>query len=280
MITGTYNLEANPSWSLLQFQEVRLECDTTTGPVTINLPSISTLNQSTNLKLIIVDATANASANNITINSGSAGLPPVFDTFDDETTTQLVLDNNSSSVSIQNITSSQWIAFESIVGTAAVWDLVFGDPGLGGDPTVETDLQRISGTVKSLGVTGFAYNLKGYTDFDGSSNIYVKYLGVVTVDLGTTFQVVNNSSVITASDTGLSGGIISSLANNAWVTNFITGLSEQIPFVVLNPDNTIGNPNEYYLYLLVGNPNDFTGVVAFDFTIATDSTTVTYNQNV
>jgi hypothetical protein len=244
------------------------------------LPSISTLNQSTNLKLIIVDATANASANNITINSGSAGLPPVFDTFDDETTTQLVLDNNSSSVSIQNITSTQWIAFESIAGTAAVWDLVFGDPGLGGDATVDTDLQRIPGTVKSLGITGFSYNLKGSTDFDGSSNIYVKYLGVVTVDLGTTFQVVNNSSVITATDTGLSGTIISSLANNAWVTNFITGVSEQIPFVVLNPDNTLGNPNEYYLYLLVGNPNDFTGVVAFDFTIATNSTTVTYNQNV
>ena len=281
MITGTYNLIADPSWALAQFQEVRLECDTTLGPVTINLPAISTLAQSTNLKLFVVDATANASVNNITINSGNVGLPPVFDTFDDSTTTQLVLDNDGSSVSIQNIASTQWIAVESIAGSSNVlWDLKFGNPGLGGDATVATDLQQISGTAKILGVTGFPYNLKGYTDFNGSSNVYVKYLGVVTVDLGTTFQIINNSSVITATDTALTGEIISNLANGAWVTNDTTGVSEQIPFVVLNPDNTIGNPNEYYLYLLVGNPNNFTGTVAFDFTIGTDSTTVTYSQNV
>ena len=120
MITGTYNLEANPSWSLLQFQEVRLECDTTSGPVTINLPSIAKLSQSTNLKLIIVDATANASSNNITINSGSVGAPPVFDTFDDSTTTSLILDTDGSSVAIQNVSSNQWIATESIGGGGAV----------------------------------------------------------------------------------------------------------------------------------------------------------------
>lgn len=280
MITGTYNLEANPSWSLLQLQEVRLECDTTLGPVTINLPAISTLAQSTNLKLIIVDATGNAATNNITINSGSVGAPPVFDTFDDATTTQLILDNNGSSVALQNVTSTQWIAIESISGTTATWDLIFGDPGLGGDPTVATDLQRISGTEKFLGNTGFLYNLKGVTSFDGSSNIYVKYLGVITVDFGTAVAVVNNSSVFSATDSGLSGEIISNLTNGAWVTNSGTGVSEQIPFVVLNPDNTPGNPNEYYLYLLVGNPNNFQGQVAFDFSIATSSTTVTYNQNV
>ena len=264
----------DPSWSLLQFQEVRLECDTTTAPVTINLPKISDLAQSTNLKLVIVDVTANASTNNITINSDGP------DTFDDDTTTTLVLDTNGSSVSIQNISSTQWIAFESAAGTTATWDLKFGNPGLGGDATVETGLARISGTIKSLGATGFPYNLKGITDFDGSANVYTKYLGVITVDLGTTVQVINNSSVIRATDTGLTGEIISNLANNAWVTNNTTGVSEQIPFVVLNPDNTLGNPNEYYLYLLVGNPNDFTGVVAFDFTIGTTSTTVTYNQNI
>jgi hypothetical protein len=280
MITGTYNLEANPSWLLLQLQEVRLECDTTTGPVTINLPAISTLAQSTNLKLIIVDATGNAATNNITINSGSVGAPPVFDTFDDATTTQLIIDNNGSSVAMQNVTSNQWIAVESIAGTTASWNLVFGNPGLGGDATVATDLQRISGTTKLSGNTNFLYNLKGVTDFDGSSNIYVKYLGFVTVDLGTTVEISSNGSIITATDTGLAGEIVSTLANGAWVTNDATGVSEQTPFVVINPDNTIGNPNEYYLYLLIGNPNNFTGEVAFDLTIATDSTTVTYSQNV
>jgi hypothetical protein len=116
MITGTYNLIADSSWALSQFQEVRLECDTTLGAVTINLPAISTLAQSTNLKLIVVDATANANVNNITINAGSTGLPPVSDTFDDSTTNQIVLDTNGSSVIFQNVAATQWIATESISG--------------------------------------------------------------------------------------------------------------------------------------------------------------------
>ena len=116
MITGTYNLVADPSWALAQFQEVRLECDTTLGPVTINLPAISTLAQSTNLKLFVVDATANASVNNITINAGTTGLPPVSDTFDDSTTNQIILDIDGSSVIFQNVAATQWIATESVSG--------------------------------------------------------------------------------------------------------------------------------------------------------------------
>lgn len=108
MITGKYNLLADPSWSLLQLNEVRLECDTTAGPVTINLPAISTLAQSTNLKLVIVDATANASSNNIIINADAS------DTFDDSTTNQVILDTDGSSVVFQNLTSTQWLAVESV----------------------------------------------------------------------------------------------------------------------------------------------------------------------
>ena len=37
MITGTYDLIANTSWSLSQLQEIYLECDTSINPVTINL---------------------------------------------------------------------------------------------------------------------------------------------------------------------------------------------------------------------------------------------------
>jgi hypothetical protein len=113
MITGTYNLIADPSWSLLQLNEVRLECDTTLGQVTINLPEISTLSQSTNLKLIIVDATANASTNNITINSFGS------DTFDDSTTNQIILDTDGSSVAVQNISSNLWLAIESVGGSSS-----------------------------------------------------------------------------------------------------------------------------------------------------------------
>ena len=128
MITGTYNLIADPSWALAQFQEVRLECNTALGPVTINLPAISTLAQSTNLKLFVVDATANASVNNITINAGTTGLPPVSDTFDDSTTNQIILDSDGSSVIFQNVAETQWIATESVSGGSTGYeDILYTD---------------------------------------------------------------------------------------------------------------------------------------------------------
>jgi hypothetical protein len=132
MITGIYNLIADSSWALSQFQEVRLECDTTLGAVTINLPAISTLAISTNLKLIVVDVTANASVNNITINAGATGLPPVSDTFDDSTTNQIILDTNGSSVIFQNVAATQWIATESVSG------------GGGTLPTTQGNIQNIT----------------------------------------------------------------------------------------------------------------------------------------
>ena len=151
MITGTYNLVADPSWSLAQFQEVRLECDTTLGPVTINLPAISTLTQSTNIKLFIVDATANASVNNITINAGTTGLPPVSDTFDDSTTTTLVLNTNGSSVIFQNVAATQWIATESVSsggGTSNPFGVFFSTT-----PTTYNITDAIEGTSIPNGVS-------------------------------------------------------------------------------------------------------------------------------
>jgi hypothetical protein len=280
MITGTYNLLADPSWSLLQLNVVRLECDTTAGPVTINLPAISTLAQSTNLKLLIVDATANASVNNITINAGTTGAPPVSDTFDDDTTTALILDANGSSVSIQNLTSTQWLAVESVGGLTQNYDLIQGNPGLGGDSRVQSGFQKISDTATVSSVTNGLYKLKAILDFDGSANVYAHYIGLITVDLGATLEIAANDSVFNCTDTGLAGTIDSVLANYAWVTNSGTGVSEQIPFVVFNPDNTPGNPNEYYIYLLTGNPNNFSGTGYLDITFLTNSTTVTYTQNI
>ena len=130
MITGTYDLIADPSWALLQFQEVRLECDTTLGPVTINLPLISTLAISTNLKLFIVDAAKNASVNNITIN---ADFPNIFN---NSTTNTLILDVNSESVEIQNVTNNIWLANLSAAsssGAILTNQSLFGD-GTGIDP--------------------------------------------------------------------------------------------------------------------------------------------------
>jgi hypothetical protein len=280
MITGNYNLVADPQWRNVQLQEVFLECDTTLAPVTINLFPIANLSRFWNVKIVVSDVNNNAGTNNITINAGSVGLVPVFDTIDQDGNVQVVLNENGESLSLQVASATQWIGSASTGGLVPTWNIIQGDSLLGGDPTVFSGLIQVSGKVDSALSSNNIYSLKGSTTFDGSSNVYAKYIGLVTVDLGSILSITSNASTMECTDSGLAGTITSTLANNAWVTNTLSSASEQIPFVVINPDNTLGNPNEYYLYLLVGNPSTFTASASFDITILTDSTTVTYTQNV
>jgi hypothetical protein len=89
----------------------------------------------------------------------------------------------------------------------------------------------------------------------------------------------NNASTVNSQDSGLTGLVVSTLSNGAWVTDALSGTTVQIPFCVINPDNTIGNPNEYYLYLLMGNPTNFGCQVAFDLSFVTNSSNVTFSIN-
>jgi hypothetical protein len=72
-ITGTYDLVPNSSWNDLQTEEIRLVCDTTSAPVVVNLPQISSIVGGTlNVKIYVVDGAGNAATNNITINPGGS----------------------------------------------------------------------------------------------------------------------------------------------------------------------------------------------------------------
>ncbi len=120
VITGTYDLTVNPFWKNVQQQEVYLECDTFSGPVTINLFPIANLNRFWNVKINIVDLSQNCSINNITINTGSVGIPPVQDTVDQLGNTQIILNKNGESVIFSVVSENQWLAGESITIPFAV----------------------------------------------------------------------------------------------------------------------------------------------------------------
>jgi len=277
IITGTYDLVVDPQWRNVQQQEVFLECDTKDGQVEITLFEIVELNRFWNVKIIISDYGNNASVNNIIINASNV------DKIDQDGTVQIILNNDGESVTLQPVSENNWIALQSVSGGASKplnWDLIQGEGGLGGDPRVFSGLTAIPETETISGTNLTLHNLKAQIDFDGSSNIYTNYIGVITVDLATSVQLVANQSVFVCDDSGLTGKVTSIFTNGAWVQNTTTGASEQIPFVIVNPDNTIGNPNEYYLFLLTGNPNSFQGTANLDITFSTDSTSVTYNQNV
>lgn len=274
MITGTYDLTVNPKWINLQLSEVFLECDTTLAPVTINLFEIAELNRFWNAKIIISDVNNNAGTNNITVNCGGS------DVFDNDTINQLVLNVNGSSLSLQVVSETQWLAIESVGGVIApVWDVIAGDPLLGADTSVESGVTQISETVILGGKSHAVYKLRGKITFDGTSNIYANYIGLITVDLFSSFTVLANDSILICEDGGLTGEVVSPLAVGGYVQNTVSGASENIPFALLNPDNTIGNSNEYYLFFLAGNPNNFLATALLDVTFVTTSPSLTYTQN-
>lgn len=182
MITGTYNLIAQPSWAAITFQEVRLECDTTLGPVVINLPAIAQLAQATNLKLFIVDATGNAGTNNITINGGfwQSGFTVYQDTFDDSTTTQLVLNTDGSSVLIQNVSATQWLATESVSS---------GSSGGLNIETITVDMNNSNLAINNVGLSEINYVFAGFNTFaEAKSSILTlsdgSYLVGPKIDIG------------------------------------------------------------------------------------------------
>jgi hypothetical protein len=284
MITGTYNLIANPSWALTQLQEVRLECDTTLGPVTINLPAISTLAQSTNLKLFIVDATANANVNNITINAGTNGLPPVSDTFDDSTTTTLVLNKDGSSVSIQNVAGTQWIAIESIsAGGVNVNTILVSGPFT---PNSQSALLPTTSTITdAIGPTDFdVYNFSAVVTVTGNS-VYAEIMGFISVTPGNFVALGSQKGIFDSNDEFIAGYPITTttpLTNFGLVTDTTSGpvpFATAVNLATVILDNQILSTDDYFLTLLLdgGGAFDFeTSAVVQMEVFVTSGATVTY----
>ena len=115
MITGTYDLVVNPQWKQLPLQEVYLECDTTLAPITINLFPIADLNRFWNVKIYISDVSNNALANPITINTGAVGVPPIFDTINNQGSTNFTIDEDGGDATFFVVSSTKWAALNKTI---------------------------------------------------------------------------------------------------------------------------------------------------------------------
>lgn len=182
-ITGTYNLVARPEWKNIQTEIVYLECDTSLAPVTINLFPIVDLKRFWNVKINIVDKAQNCSVNNITINAGFSGTPPVQDIIDQSGHTQIVLSKNGESILITPVSENQWLANESITVPYAVQSVT----GLNTDNTDPINpVVKIS--VDSATVTGLGTPLSPLESnlVVGTTQIISGTSGAVLFDNGTT----------------------------------------------------------------------------------------------
>jgi len=107
LITGTYNLTANPEWAWLPLQLVYLECDTTSAPVTINLFEIKDLNRFWNVQIFVIDQNKNANVNPITINVGG------LDRINSVGFTSIILNEKGGSILLTPANDTSWRASSS-----------------------------------------------------------------------------------------------------------------------------------------------------------------------
>jgi len=153
IITGTYNLIAEPSYSLLQLQDIYLECDTTINSVVINLFEIEELKGYKNVKIYISDISNNAGTNNIVINSFGT------DTINIQGTNSFLINQNGGCCIFSIINQNQWSGINQTIITQTgltfkgSWDANTNTPTL----------------TSGVGTNGYYYIVSnaGVTNLDG-----------------------------------------------------------------------------------------------------------------
>jgi hypothetical protein len=186
-ITGTYNLSADPIWRQLPLQEVYLECDTSTAPVTINLFPVSDLQRFWNVKIYVTDISNNAGTNPITINAGFSGVPLVQDTINRQGYTNFNINYNGGDAVLMVVTENKWAVFSQAVLSQTglvykgVWDAQNNVPVL----------------TSGVGVSGEYYivSVAGNTNLDGTTDWQVGDWAIFVTDTPDQWQKVDNHDV-------------------------------------------------------------------------------------
>ena len=174
IITGIYNLKSESSWSLLQLQEIYLECDTTLLPVTINLFEIAELQGYKNLKIYISDIGNNASINNIVINSAG------FDEINATGQTAFSITANGSCCILSIMTETKWAGFtQSLIANTGLtfkgsWDANSNAPILTSGIGTNGDyyIVSIAGTTNLDGITD--WQVGDWAIFESTTNMWQK----------------------------------------------------------------------------------------------------------
>jgi hypothetical protein len=191
--SGTYNLIPQSSWADKEIQTLVLECDSTAGAITINLPSIAALNAQ-NLKVTISDVAGLASTNAITIKPGSNDLV-------NSVNTDVVLRVANGSVVMDILSDTSWSVVEynvavklpkkykALINQAAPATITSGTLLVGAIYTVTTfvagdnfsNQELISGTVNTTG-SKFRATSDTPTDVNGNIRPFVDSVGAPTFE--------------------------------------------------------------------------------------------------
>lgn len=115
-VTGTYNLQVAQNEQYAN-ENIYILCDTTGGPVTINIPAITSY-QYLNQNIFVFDASSNAATHNITINLAQATVTGGAN--------QVVISEDGGSRKLEPTSTNSYIVSNAPVGSAQDWATTLG----------------------------------------------------------------------------------------------------------------------------------------------------------
>jgi hypothetical protein len=149
------------------------------------------------------------------------------------------------------------------------------------NPASQSSCNQVNNTTCTIdGELCNVYRLQGQVDLSGS-DVYVNFLGALTLSQATTLRIISNSSNVLAFNLPTLGGDSATALGSGAIVVDSAGNEAFVDLMLLNPDNSLVI-NEYDIYLLasatLGLGVTFDCTVNIDVNIAIPkSITVTYD---
>ena len=133
----------------------------------------------------------------------------------------------------------------------------------GSDPQVQSDIIKINKNIR-YGSDYDVYTVKAVIDIPGGNNTYSNFIGRITNNTSTTFIPSATNGLVDANDPTFIQ-VQSSLTVGALVYDETLLFAAPISLITVNYDNTLTTSNEFYIFLIAANTNNFSCRVWVDY---------------
>ncbi len=148
----------------------------------------------------------------------------------------------------------------------------------GSDPSVESGMYKTNNKVDLGGTMYDVYKINARVRLPGGTNTYVNYIGLVTNNTSTTFIPSATKGLVNASDPTFVQ-VQSPLGVSALVYDETLLFAAPIDLMTINNDNTLGGTNEYYIFSIAANTNNFSCDMWVDYEfLVPENDTLTFSN--
>jgi hypothetical protein len=146
----------------------------------------------------------------------------------------------------------------------------------GSDPAVNSGMFKTNRTVDIGGTLYRVYNIKGNVSIPGGGNNFVNYIGVVAGS--TNYTLSTTKSLVVAQDPTFFR-VQTPLTTYSLVYDETLLFASPVDLMTINYDNTLGNPDEYYIFTIAANTNNFSCDLQVDYEfLVLDTDVITFTN--